>query len=73
VNVFSAEIRRGDLVVVSEIATNDDKGYVIMTRRGRPRIGDDFVRWFIAETRSGQVEANGSRRRARRPGDRLDR
>jgi len=66
--VFSAEVRRGDLVVASGIATNDDKGYVIMTRRGRPKIGDDFVRWFIAETKSRQLEAKGSKRTARRPG-----
>ena len=68
VNVFSAEIRRGDLVVASEIATNDDKGYVVMTRRGRPRIGDDFVHWFIAETKSKQVEAKGPKRTVRRTG-----
>ena len=67
VNVFSAEIRRGDLIVASEIATNDDKGYVIMTRRGRPKFVDDFVRWFIAETRSSQVEAKGLKRTTRRP------
>jgi LysR family glycine cleavage system transcriptional activator len=64
VNVFSAEIRRGDLIVVSEIATNDDKGYVVMTRRNRSKIGDDFVRWFVAETKATQVGATGAKRQS---------
>jgi len=41
---------------------------VVMTRRGRPKIGDDFVRWFIAETKSTRLEAKGSKRTVRRSG-----
>lgn len=63
VNVISAEIRRGDLVVASEIATNDDKGYMIMSRRDGPTIGDEFVRWFVGITRASQVDEGRSKRR----------
>lgn len=53
VNVFRAEISRGDLVVISDIATNEDKGYYVMSRGDRPKLADDFVAWFVATAQSG--------------------
>lgn len=47
VKVFSEEIRRGDLVAVSDISTNGDKDYVAMIRRDRPQPAADFVSWFV--------------------------
>lgn len=64
VNVFSAEIRLGDLIVVSDIATNGDKGYVVMTRRNRPKTVVDFVRWFVAETQAIQTGTTDAKRQS---------
>lgn len=47
VKVFSEEIRRGDLVVISDISTNGDKDYVAMIRRDRSNAAADFVNWFV--------------------------
>jgi len=52
INVFSAEIRHKDLVILSEISINDDKGYMIMTRKDRPEIARDFVHWFVTTCHS---------------------
>ncbi|MCX7278287.1 MAG: LysR substrate-binding domain-containing protein [Burkholderiales bacterium] len=60
VNVFSEEIRRGDLIVASDIATNGDKGYVVMTRRNRPKTVTNFVHWFVATTQAIQAGAAGT-------------
>jgi len=53
INVFRAEIFRGDLLVLSDIATNEDKGYYLMTRPDRSGIADAFVKWFVALAQEG--------------------
>ena len=53
VNVFRAEISRGDLVILSDTATNEDKGYYVMSRADRPKIAEDFVAWFVATAQAG--------------------
>ncbi|RQR50932.1 LysR family transcriptional regulator [Burkholderia sp. Bp9126] len=55
VNVFRAEIMRGDLVVISDVATNEDRGYFVMTREDRTRIADEFVKWFLAIAQEGHL------------------
>ena len=62
INVFSAEIRRGDLIVVSDIATNGAMGYVVMTRRNRSKTIGDFVHWFVTETLAMQTDDIGPQR-----------
>jgi LysR family transcriptional regulator, glycine cleavage system transcriptional activator len=53
VNVFRTEILRGDLVVLSEVSTNADKAYNIMTRIDRASIAADFVEWFVQVAQEG--------------------
>jgi len=44
--VFSNEIQRGDLVVLSEIATLEDKGYYMISRTPPRRAVISFLEWF---------------------------
>ena len=53
INVFRTEILRGDLVVLSDIPTNADKAYNVMTRVDRSAIAGDFVEWFMAVAQQG--------------------
>lgn len=46
--VFSQEIQRGDLVVISDIATLEDKGYYIISRAPPRKTVTNFVEWFAA-------------------------
>lgn len=49
VEVFREEIRRGDLVVLSDIATNTDKGYYLTMAAKPPHGAQAFATWFQAE------------------------
>lgn len=53
INVFRTEILRGDLVVLSDIPTNADKAYNVMTRVDRAGIAGEFVDWFLAIAQQG--------------------
>ncbi|TIX35483.1 MAG: LysR family transcriptional regulator, partial [Mesorhizobium sp.] len=54
IEVFREELRRGDLVVVSDIATDTDKGYYL-TMSAQPSAAEiTFADWF-----RDQVSPNG--------------
>jgi LysR family glycine cleavage system transcriptional activator len=55
--VFSHEIQRGDLVVISDIATLEDKGYYIISRTPPRKTVTSFVDWFSALCVSGSMSA----------------
>lgn len=55
INVFRAEIGRGDLVVLSEVGINENRGYFILTRDDRTIVVDEFVKWFVAIAQEGCV------------------
>lgn len=61
VNVFRAEIERGDLVVLSDIATNEDKGYYMMWRDTAGPLVTQFVQWFARQTKQGSLPPKASR------------
>ncbi|RZF24214.1 LysR family transcriptional regulator [Paraburkholderia sp. UYCP14C] len=47
INVFRAEINRGDLIIVSDLGAYEDEGYYIKFRENRTAIADKFVEWFF--------------------------
>lgn len=49
VDVFREELRRGDLVKLSEIAVDEEKGYFLTMRRPGLAAADAFAEWFLAE------------------------
>ena len=49
VTVFEEEIKNGFLVVLSDIATHQDKSYYLLTREDHTRLVDDFVEWFFED------------------------
>ncbi|WP_296736545.1 LysR substrate-binding domain-containing protein [Mesorhizobium sp.] len=56
IEVFREELRRGDLVVVSDISTDDDKGY-FLTMSAQPSTAEvKFAEWFRQQV-STEVEA----------------
>ena len=61
--VFSHEIQRGDLVVISDIATLEDKGYYIISRTPPRKTVTSFVDWFSALCVSGSMSATTRRSR----------
>ena len=46
VEVFAQEIARGDLIVLSDIATRTDQDYYIVTAERRVPAVANFVKWF---------------------------
>lgn len=48
VEVFREELEHGNLIAVSDIATQSDKGYFIQRRGEGPQIAEAFVTWFMA-------------------------
>jgi LysR family glycine cleavage system transcriptional activator len=64
VQVFSQEIQRGDLVVISNIATLEDKGYHIISRTPPRKTVTRFVDWFSALCTTATKSASATRRRA---------
>lgn len=46
VEVFREELRRGDLVVLSDVATNADAGYFMITDRNPAKAVQAFTAWF---------------------------
>lgn len=52
VEVFAQEIERGDLVVLSDIATRKDQGYYIVTPKQRVPAVSSFVNWFAGRLSS---------------------
>lgn len=54
-NVFRAEIGSKDLVVVSDVAINEDRGYFLMSREDRSPLAEDFVQWFVAIAQAGPL------------------
>ncbi|RAI72508.1 LysR family transcriptional regulator [Pseudomonas fluorescens] len=53
INVFRAEISRGDLIVLSDVGINENRGYFILTRDDRTIVADEFVKWFVAIAQEG--------------------
>nr|WP_314876367.1 LysR substrate-binding domain-containing protein [uncultured Pseudomonas sp.] len=53
INVFRAEITRGDLIILSDLGINANRGYFIMTRDDRTIVADEFVKWFVAIAQEG--------------------
>ncbi len=47
VEVFAQEIKRGDLVVLSDVATRTEQGYYIVTQERRIPAVASFVKWFF--------------------------
>jgi DNA-binding transcriptional LysR family regulator len=60
VDVFRDELRRGDLVVLSEISTNRDKGYFLTMSADASPAALTFADWFRREV-SVDAEADGQR------------
>ena len=48
IDVFREELDRGDLTVLSDIATNTEKSYFVITQRSPSRAVEKFVEWFFA-------------------------
>lgn len=59
VEVFRDELKRGDLIVLSEIATNRDKGYFLTMLAQASPAAFKFADWFRQEV-SADKEAGGS-------------
>jgi len=53
VEVFREEVARGDLVVLSDIATNRDKAYYLSMRMRAPEAARIFADWFAGAVASG--------------------
>jgi DNA-binding transcriptional LysR family regulator len=53
VEVFRREIERGDLVVLSDIATAENLGYFVITSSWAKKPVRRFIEWFMAECRLG--------------------
>lgn len=51
VEVFRDELRRGDLIVLSDVVTNTDKGYFLITRKEPPAAAAAFAQWFLDAAR----------------------
>lgn len=49
VDVFREELQRGDLVKLSEIAVDEDKGYFLTMRQPGSAAGGTFAEWFVSE------------------------
>ena len=49
VNVVRQEILSGELVVLSDIATDSDKGYYLLIKEEHSPLVDDFITWFFSE------------------------
>ena len=49
VNVVQEEIRRGDLVILSDIATDSDRAYYLLIKDEHSALVNDFVDWFFSE------------------------
>lgn len=58
VDVFRAEIGRGDLVVLSDVATNRDKAYYLTMRSTAPPEARDFADWFVAAIADAETSAS---------------
>ena len=43
------EILSGELVVLSDIATDSDKGYYLLIKEEHSPLVDDFITWFFSE------------------------
>ena len=59
VEVFRDELKRGDLIVLSEVATNRDKGYFLTMLAHASPAAFKFADWFRQEV-SADTEAGGS-------------
>ena len=51
VEVFREELARGDLIVLSEIEANSDKGYFVITEGHRSPAIQLFCDWFVKAVR----------------------
>lgn len=54
VEVFHKEIASGDLVVLSDVATNSDSAYFVRWRPEGGPLAEAFVQWFLENTRAVQ-------------------
>lgn len=52
IEVFRREIKRGDLIVLSDIATLDDQGYYLISERSISAPVDAFTKWFTGVCQS---------------------
>lgn len=48
VDAYRQEIERGDLVVISDLAVNEDAAYFVSNRKNAGPATIEFVKWFIA-------------------------
>ena len=49
VEIFDDEIKRGDLIVLSEIATEENEGYFVITDKSITRPVRTFCQWFLED------------------------
>ncbi len=54
VEVFAQEIRRGELVVLSDVATRTTEGYYIVTSERRVPVVTAFSKWFLERVAAPQ-------------------
>jgi DNA-binding transcriptional LysR family regulator len=52
VEVFRREIDRGDLVVLSDVATAESQGYYVISNSSTKKPVRRFIEWFTKECRS---------------------
>ncbi|XUR34876.1 LysR substrate-binding domain-containing protein [Rhizobium leguminosarum bv. trifolii] len=53
VEVFRREIERGDLLVLSGVATAENHGYYVISNSWAKKPVRRFIDWFMTECRSG--------------------
>ena len=52
VEVFRKEIERGDVIILSDVATQIEESYYIISAEHCPQAVSNFVRWFVARCAS---------------------
>lgn len=55
VEVFRKEIDGGDIVVLSDVATNSDSAYFVRWRQEGSPLAEAFVQWFLENTKAVQA------------------
>ena len=60
VNVVQQEIRNGELIVLSNIATDSNKGYYLLIKDEHSQLVDHFVAWFFADVVQRSRTENGA-------------
>ncbi|HGS4250785.1 TPA: hypothetical protein ACL9ML_005540, partial [Klebsiella pneumoniae] len=50
VSLISAELARGDLVLLSDIPENTDRNYLLFSKRGKNDAVEQFRSWMVGLT-----------------------